>query len=431
MNALAIALTLLVSGPWSLSDCINHALEHNITVKQQEIAVAQREIDLNSAENRRLPTVSGSAGENISFGRGITTDNTYAKGNVSSTSFSAGASVPIFRGFDINKGIEMSKLNLAAAMTDLERAKDDIRVAVANAYVQILYNQELLQVAENQVAVDEMLCKRIEAMKESGMASTAEVAAQQSTYAQSKLSATQADNALKLSILDLTQLLELESPEGFSIVTPSDDALGQRLLPSPESIYADAVREKAVIQAEDIRLEYAKVNIEKAKSAYYPTLSLSGGLNTQYYKTYNEPAAAFGTQLKNNLSPYVGLSLNIPIFQGFQTRNAVRNAKLNFQNQELQLESVKKSLYKEIQQVYYNAVAAQAQLESSREAADSAEKSLSLTREKYENGKANVTEYNEARNRYLKAESDYLQARYNSVFQSKLLDFYQGAVITF
>ena len=431
MNALAIALTLLVSGPWSLSDCINHALEHNITVKQQEIAVAQREIDLNSAENRRLPTVSGSAGENISFGRGITTDNTYAKGNVSSTSFSAGASVPIFRGFDINKGIEMSKLNLAAAMTDLERAKDDIRVAVANAYVQILYNQELLQVAENQVAVDEMLCKRIEAMKESGMASTAEVAAQQSTYAQSKLSATQADNALKLSILDLTQLLELESPEGFSIVTPSDDALGQRLLPSPESIYADAVREKAVIQAEDIRLEYAKVNIEKAKSAYYPTLSLSGGLNTQYYKTYNEPAAAFGTQLKNNLSPYVGLSLNIPIFQGFQTRNAVRSAKLSFQNQELQLESVKKSLYKEIQQVYYNAVAAQAQLESSREAAVSAEKSLTLTREKYENGKANVTEYNEARSRYLNAESDYLQARYNSVFQSKLLDFYQGAVITF
>lgn len=431
MNSLLIALSLLVSGPWSLADCINHALEHNITVKQKEITVAQREVDLNTAESRRLPTVSGSAGENFSFGRGITTDNTYAKGNISSTSFSAGARMPIFQGFDINKGIEMGKLNLAAAMTDLEKARDDIRVAVAKAYVQILYDQELLQVAENQVAVDEMLCKRIEAMKESGMASTAEVAAQQSTYAQSKLSATQAENALKLSILDLTQLLELQSPEGFSIVIPSDDALGQRLLPSPESVYADAVREKAVIQAEDIRLDYAKVNIEKAKSAYYPTLSLSGGLDTRYYKSSNQPAEAFGTQLKNNMSPYVGLSLNIPIFQGFQTRNAVRNAKLNFQNQELQLESVKKSLYKEIQQVYYNAVAAQAQLESSREAAASAEKSLTLTREKYENGKANVTEYNESRNRYLKAESDYLQARYKSVFQAKLLDFYKGAVLTF
>lgn len=431
MNTIIMALALLVSGPWSLSDCINYALDHNITVKQREIAVAQREVELNSAENRRLPTVSGSAGENFSFGRGITTDNTYAKGNISSTSFAANAHLPIFQGFDVNKGIEMGKLNLAAAMTDLESVRDDIRMAVAKAYVQILYNQELLQVAENQVAVDEMLCRRIEAMKESGLASSAEVAAQMSTYAQSKLAATQADNTLNLSILDLTQLLELPSPDGFSIVTPSDEALGQRLLPSPESVYADAIREKAVVQAEDIRLEYAKVSIDKAKSAYYPSLSLSGGIDTRFYKSSGAPADAFGTQLKNNLSPYVGLSLNIPIFQGFQTRNAVRNAKLNFQNQELQLENVKKSLYKEIQQVYYNAVAAQAQLESSREAAVSAEKSLTLTREKYENGKANVTEYNEARNRYLKAESDYLQARYNSVFQSKLLDFYQGAVITF
>ena len=285
MNTIIMALALLVSGPWSLSDCINYALDHNITVKQREIAVAQREVELNSAENRRLPTVSGSAGENFSFGRGITTDNTYAKGNISSTSFAANAHLPIFQGFDVNKGIEMGKLNLAAAMTDLESVRDDIRMAVAKAYVQILYNQELLQVAENQVAVDEMLCRRIEAMKESGLASSAEVAAQMSTYAQSKLAATQADNTLKLSILDLTQLLELPSPDGFSIVTPSDEALGQRLLPSPESVYADAIREKAVVQAEDIRLEYAKVSIDKAKSAYYPSLSLSGGIDTRFYKS--------------------------------------------------------------------------------------------------------------------------------------------------
>lgn len=431
MKSLLLALTLLASGPWSLSDCINHALEHNITIKQREITVKQREVELNTAQGRRLPTVSGSASENFSFGRGLTSDNTYASGNTSSTSFGLNAYMSIFQGFDVNRSVEMGKLNLSAATTDLEKAKDDIRVAVAQAYVQILYNKEILNVAENQVIMDEMLCRRIEEMKIAGKASEAEVAAQKATLAQSKLTATQAANSLDLSLLDLTQLLELQSPEGFDIVIPSEDQLGAQLLSRPEDVYEEAVRSKAVIIAEDLRLDYSNVGIEKAKSAYYPSISLSGGVNTNYYTASGKDSASFGSQLKSNFSPYVGLSLNIPIFQGFSARNSVRNAKLSYQNQQLQVENVRKALYKEIQQAYYNALASQVQLVSSREAASSAEKSLALTREKYENGKANVTEYNEIRNRYLSAESDFLQARYKSVYQAKILDFYKGVELTF
>lgn len=431
-SILTLVLAAAVSGPWSLTECIDYALQNNIQVKQREISVAQREIELNSAENNWLPGVSASAGENFSFGRGLNEDNTYSTGsNTASTRFSVGADMTLFQGLDGANGIKLGKLNLAAAMSDLERAQDDIRVSVAQAYVQILYDQELLVVANNQVDIDEQLFERVKALRETGKASAAEVAAQQSTLAQSRLRATQAENTLKLSILDLSQLLELESPEGFSIVTPMESALEMPLLPSPEDIYAQAIQEKAVVTAEQIRLEAAEVSIKKAKSAYYPSLSLSGGVSTDFFTNSAYDSDPFGKQLKKNFSPYVGLSLRVPIFNRMSTRNSVRNAQLSYNNQQLQLESVKKTLYKEIQQAYYNAVAAQSQLTSSREAADSAEHSFNLTREKYENGMSSVTEYNESKNRYLEAASNYLQARYKCVFQTKLLDFYRGLDLSF
>ena len=120
-------------GPWTLADCINHALEHNLTVQQSALSVEQREVELNTAQNRRLPGINASASENLSFGRGLTADNTYSNSNTTSTSFSLGGDLPIFQGFDITNGIKLSKLNLEAATADLQKARDDIRVAVAQA----------------------------------------------------------------------------------------------------------------------------------------------------------------------------------------------------------------------------------------------------------------------------------------------------------
>jgi len=432
MNGIILSLALLAANPWSLTDCIQYALENNISIKQNEITVGQREIDLSNAKARRLPGVTGNVRESWDFGRGLTSDNTYATGsNTASTSINVGLDLPIFQGFDISNGVKVSKLNLAAATTDLEKARDDIRVAVAKAYVQILYNQELLTVAENQVDIDRQLFERISEMKNNGKASAAEVAAQQATLAQSKLNETQASNNLKISILDLTQLLELESPEGFEIEIPSEESLQIRLLASPEDVYAEAVGKKAVIQAENLRLEYAKVSIEKSKSAFYPTLSLSGGIGTGYYWNSKKESASFGKQLNTNFSPSLGLNLSIPIFQRLSARNSVKTARLAFDKQKLQLENTKKSLYKEIQQAYYNALASQSQLQSSEEAAISAEESYRLNTEKYENGKANITEYNESKNRWLEAASNFLQARYKCVYQTMILDFYRGIDLKF
>ena len=427
---IAAALALAVSAGaqaqervWTLPQCIDYALENNLSIKQNDISVEQKEISLNTAENSRLPGVSGSAGQNFSFGRGLTADNTYANTNTTNTSFSVGADVPVFNGFRLKHNIELSKLDLAAATADLEKARDDIRVAVAQAYVQILYNMEILDVARSQVEIDSLQVVRLAEMASNGKASRAEVSAQEASLAQSRLSATQASNNLSLAILDLTQLLELPSPEGFRIARPSVEGLETAILMDPEAIYAEAVQVKPSIKAEEIRLDYASKNIDLARSSYLPSVSLSGGLGTNYYTSSGFPAAGFGQ--------YVGLNLNIPIFSRFSTRNQVRGAKLSFDSQEIMLENTKKSLYKEIQQAYYNAVGSQAKYRSSVVAAASAADAFELAQARYENGKSGITEFNEAKARYMSAESDLVQARYEYLYQSKILDFYRGRALSF
>ena len=418
-------------GPWTLEECVEYALENNISVRQSEVALQQKEVELNTAKNRRLPGVSASASENLSFGRGLTADNTYTNSNTTSTSFSLGAEIPIFQGFDINNGIKLGKLGLAAATEDLEKARDDIRVSVAQAYVEILYNQEMYKVAAAQAEHDAGLLEQVKARKLAGKASEAEVSAQQATLAQSRLSETQAANNLQLALLDLTQLLELPSPEGFDIVTPSVESFELQLLENPESVYSQAVDLKPAVKSALLNLEYAEVNIARAKGAYLPSLSLTGGIGTNYYTTSRMSSDSFADQMKNNFSQYVGLSLSIPIFARFSTRNSVRNAELSYENQRLQVESVKKSLYKEIQQAYYNAVAAQSKYTSSLESAESARLHYELTDEKYRAGKADIADYNDARNSWLSAESDFVRSKYECLFQTRLLDFYKGEEIVF
>ena len=416
---------------WTLPQCIDHALENNLSVKRSGLNVEQREIDLNTAENNRLPSVSGSAGQNFSFGRGLTADNTYANTNTTNTSFSVGAQVPVFNGFQIKHNIELSKLNLAAATADLEKAKDDIRVAVAQAYVQILYNMEILDVARSQVEIDSLQVVRLTEMASNGMVASADVSAQEATLAQSRVSATQAENNVALAVLDLTQLLELPSPDGFHIARPSVEGLETVMLMDPEAIYAEAVQFKPAVKAEEIRLDQALKSIDLAKDSFLPSLSLSGGLGTNYYTSSGFPSAGFSSQLKNNFSQYIGLNLSVPIFSHFSNRNQVRNARLQYSSQEIVLDNSRKSLYKEIQQAYYNAVGSQAKYRSSQVAAASAEDAFELAQAKYENGKSGITEFNEAKGRYMSAASNLVQARYEYLYQSKILDFYRGRDLEF
>lgn len=424
---LLAAATANAAQGWTLDQCIEYAIENNIQVRQSDLNAQNNDVELNKAVSNRLPGVSASASQGWSFGRSITADNTYANTNTASTSFSIGADMTLFAGGRINGNIKMAELSLEAAKSDLERIKDDIRVQVAQAFIQIVYNRSILDVARNQVTIDSMQVERLTALAAIGKASSAEVASQNATLAQSRLSVTQAQNNLSLSILTLTQLLELPSPDGFDIVQPQTDHLELSIPDSPEDIYAQALDIKPAVKTEELRLEQAGKNIQIAKSGYLPSLTLSAGAGTNYYSSSNLKSDAFGTQIKNNFGPHIGLNLNIPIFSRNSNRNNVRSAKLGQMNQQMQLDNVKKTLYKEIQQAYYNAVASKSRYESSEIVQTSAQESFDLVQAKYEGGKASITEFNESKNRLVSAQADLLKYRYEYLFNTALLEFYRNS----
>ncbi len=414
---------------WDLKKCIDYAIEHNLTLKQQEATKQQSEVELNTAKWSRLPNLNGSVGQSFNFGRALQMDNTYADRNTKNSNFNLGTNVPLFTGFQIPNNIALCKLNLKAAVEDLNKAKEDISIQVTSYFTQVLYNDELAKVAHNQVELSKEQLKLKQAFFENGKASQAEVYEAISRVAQDEMSAVQADNNYQLAILDLTQLLELPSPENFGITVPKISD-GFSTITLPDNVFNEAVTTKPVIKAAQYRLEGADRSIRIAKSSYYPQLSFGAGLGTNYFYVAGQDNQSFGTQWHQNFSKYISFNLSIPIFNRFEVRNRVRSAKIQKTALNWKLEEAKKGLYKEIQQAYYNAIAAESKYKSSNTAVEAAEASFKLMSEKYANGKANATEYNQERTNLLKAISDKIQSKYEYLFRTKVLDFYKGLPLT-
>lgn len=410
---------------WSLQKCIEYAIEHNLSIKQQEASRNQSEVELNTAQWSRLPNLNGNVGQSFNFGRALQADNTYGNRNTANTNFSLGTNIPLFTGLQIPNSIALAKLNLKAATEDLKKAKEDISIQVASYYLQALFNEELSKVAQNQVKLSQEQLDRKVAFFKNGKASEAEVYEAKSRLAQDKMSAVQADNNYRLALLDLSQLLELPTPEGFTIAEPPTVEMNVQLS-LPDEVYSQAMTNKPSIKAAQYRLEGAEKSIRIAQSGYYPQLSFGAGLSTNYYNMSGIETASFSSQWHQNFNKYLQFSLSIPLFNRFATRNRVKSARIQKNALQWRLEESKKTLYKEIQQAYYNALAAEAKYRSSQSASEASEASFKLMSEKYANGKATATEYNEVRTLWMKALSDHIQARYDYLFRSKILDFYKG-----
>ncbi|WP_297678096.1 TolC family protein [uncultured Bacteroides sp.] len=419
---------------WTLRRCIDHAIEHNIEIRRAENAAEQSAVGVNTAKWARLPNLNGGAGQNWNWGRTQTAvkdeatgdySTVYVNTNSTSTSMSLSTTVPLFTGLELPNQYALAKLNFKAAVADLERAKEDISINVASAYLLALLDKELHQVALGQVELSREQLARLTRLAELGKASPAEVAEAKARVAQDEMNAVQADNNYRLALLDLSQLIELETPEGLALPRPAAMSDLPVLTP-PDEVYQTALTAKAAVRAAQYRLEGSKHSIRIAQSNYYPQLSLNGSLGTNYYSTLER---SFSRQMRDNFSKYVGFNLSVPVFNRFSTRNRVRVARLQQEEYALQLDNVKKALYKEIQQAWYTALASESKYTSSRTAAEAGKEAFRLMSEKYDNGKATAVEYNEAKQNLMRAQSDELQAKYEYLFRTKILDFYKGVAI--
>lgn len=431
-SAIAIALTLsqwaMAQQTMTLRECIDYAAEHSTTIRQKQIAVEQKENSLSTQKGDYMPSVYGYANQNFDFGRGLTSDNTYTNRNTRSTSLGISANMTLFDGLQNVNGVRVAKLNLAAATEDLQAAKEDLGISVAQAYLTVLCDKEIAQAAHEQAELSKAQLERKEALLRNGKTSESDVYEARSLVAQDEVTAIKADNDYKLALLDLSQLLELPSPEGFDVAMP-DTTVALSDLDSPDAIYQEALTGKASVRAAQTRANAAEKQISVAKGAYAPTLSLSAGISTGFYGIAGEENESAGTQFDQNLDKSISLSLSVPIFNRFATRNNVRAAKMDYTSSVVELEETRKSLYKEIQQAYYNAVAAKATYEGSTAAAESAEAAFRLADGKYAAGLSTSTEYAEARTNRITALANKIQYKYEMLFRAKILDFYRGAEI--
>ncbi|MCQ4915353.1 TolC family protein [Bacteroides nordii] len=415
---------------WTLRQCIDYAIEHNIEIQQTANAAEQSAIEANTAKWARLPNLSGSASQSWNWGRSASPEDIggYTNSNTSSTQFGINTNIPLFTGLQIPNQYALSKLNLKAAIEDLNKAKEDIAINVTSSYLQVLFNMELSKVAASQTELSKEQCKRITRLAEVGKASSAEVAEAKARVAQDEMSLVQAENNYQLALLDLSQLLELPTPEGFTLAQP-DTIVSFIPLTPPDDIYTEALSNKPGIRAAQLRLEGSEKNIRIAQSNYYPQLSFGASIGTNYYTVDGHSKYGFSSQMRNNLSKGAGFNLSIPLFNRLATRNRVRSARLQQTNLALKLDNTKKVLYKEIQQAWYNAVAAESKFNSSTAAVAANEESFRLMSEKFDNGKATFVEYNEAKQNLTKSLSDKIQAKYDYLFRTKILDFYKGKAI--
>ncbi|WP_234998113.1 TolC family protein [Parabacteroides sp. Marseille-P3160] len=422
---------------WSLEECIRYAIEHNIDLKQKEQDKVNREIELSTSKNSWLPNLNASVGQNFSYGRSQSEDNILVDRNAASTSASVNIGMPIFDGFKIPNDIAARKLDLKAAVESLNKAKEDLAVNVASFYVQVLYNKELREVAQLQVDLSTEQVRKTELLVKSGKAPLAQLYEIKAQLARDEAGLVEAKNNVNLALLDLSQALELERATTFEIEVPeTEDVVNQymgSILP-PDDIYERAVTFKPQIKEQEYLLESQKRTLQIAKAGYYPTLSFGASYSNGYYHYSGKGSEGFQNipfkdQWDQNAQKMFGFTLSIPIFNRFQVRNSVRSAKAAIYTRELLMENTKKTLYKEIQQAYYNAVASQEKFVSAEKSVEASRIAHQYAEESYNSGKSSVFEYNEAKTKYATSLSEQAQAKYNYIFRVKILDFYNGKPI--
>lgn len=423
-----IAVLALICGgaaqaaePWSLDSCINYAIEHNINVKSRALDVASGELGVTEAKDGFLPTLQAGANQSFDFGRGLTSDNTYANRNTSSFGWNVGLSLPLFQGLQNVRRLAYSKANLRALVEQSEAAKDDVTLNVISQYLQVLYTDELHQVALEQEHISQVEYDRRKVLLEAGKIAELDLTQAESQLAQDKVTAITTANDHTLALVDLAQLLELSSVEGFSIQPLADEQLG---LLTADEVYRQALQTNHSVLAARLNEDAADKNISLAKSGWLPTLSFTAGLGSSYYHLAGFESAPFHRQMRDNFSKSIGFSLSIPIFDRFSTRNSVRRAKIQKLNAQLQRENVELTMYKTIQQAYYQAVAAEKRLSASETACAATKAALDAMQEKYNYGKANATEFEQAKTDYIRTCSEALQAKYEHLLRLRILHFY-------
>ncbi|MDR0829025.1 MAG: TolC family protein [Prevotellaceae bacterium] len=426
LGSLFLAMNANAQTAWTLEECIKYAVEHNISIKQKEISQKAAQTDLNSAKMEFLPDLNAGVGQNWNFGRTQLVSGLYENQTQSNTSFSIGSSMPIFTGFRLINSVAKAKLDFEASTLNLQIAKDDIELQVTRIFVEVLFQKDILKIVQNKYQTTKQQVLKTEILTQNGKVPESQLFDIKSEMANDTLSMVQEQNNLKLLLLNLAQSLELQDFENFDILVPEMEVKNY-VLQTPQDIYNKAQKDKSWVKLAETLVQSSEKSLKIAQSFYYPTISFSAGVGTNYFYLYNSnlPNSAFKNQFTNNLGEYIGLSLNIPIFNRLSVINGEKQAKFNIERQKLALEDTKKQLFKEIQTAYINAISASEKQSAATQAVISAQESFRYAKESYESGKSSVFEFTQSQTRLFDVQLKESQAKFDYLFKIKILEFYE------
>lgn len=449
----------------TLEQCIDHAMENNLQLQQADLNVKRAEYNRDRAKADFLPSVNAGASYGFNFGRRIDPfTNQFATEQVESGNLFLSGSLTLFSGLTKINALKQSKYAFLASQKDVKGAENNLRLNLTTAYMNVLFARELLAIANNQLELTRQQVDRTATLVDAGQLPRASLYDLESQMASEELNSVNAENDLNMAKVSLIQLLQLEGvqPEDISVTAPEIENLEpQLLMAGPEEVYQTTLSLMPEIQAAEYRIESSKAALAVAKGRNSPTLTLGAQIGTGYSglnynqsfgdyqivpigyvggsgeevftiqpEIVNEGVKPFGDQFRDNFNRNIAFNLNIPIFNGWQVRTAVKHAQIDLESAQLALEENKNALYQDIQRAHADAVASYKQFVSAQKAVEALRENYTYAEARFEQKAINAVEFFDFKTRLTNAESNLAQAKFNYLFRTKILDFYQGKPIS-
>ena len=415
---------------WTLKECINHVIENNISVKQAQNNLLINDQDITAAKGQFLPVAGLNFSQNLNVGNVELFEGNFIDRTFHSSNVGLNLSQTVFNGFRNINTYKQSLVNKEASKLELSRIKDDVSLNVVNAYLNVLFNKENLQIAKTQVDFSVNQIKQVSALVEAGVQPQANIYDAEATYSSDEQLFTVAQNNYDLAILSLSQLLQVPY-KGFEVesLLISD--------PSEELIYndIDTVLNFALLNRTEIKIaeknqESAALSTDISKSGYYPSISFGYGFNTGANFSNLSESNSFFQQINDNKGHGFNLNITVPLFSRFQNKTAVAKSKIQEDNAKLNLDKTKLDLESNIQRAYTDAQAAMKTFIASNKSLEARQLSFDNARERYDIGALNAFELDQNRVQLVNAEANLIKAKFDFIFKTKVLDFYMGKPLT-
>jgi len=446
INYFSLAFILLFSltvqaqtKKWTLDECVKYAIDNNISIKQTELDSRTASIDKKGAVGNFIPSLNSNASH--SWNIGLNQDPTTGLLRNQTTQYSsmgAGVGVDIYKGMQNQNTLRRANLSIIAAKYQLTKMQEDVALNVANAFLQVLFNKENLKVQQDQKAINEKQLLRSEELVKAGSVPRGDLLDIKATVASDGQRVVTAENALLISKLSLSQLLQLKDFYDFD-VTDDTSAKDENniLAQTPIAIYEKAKEERTELKIAKTNLEIAEKNVAIAKGGLQPTLQGFYNINTRisYADTFDfqtgaaQPAASFGQQFTDNKGQAFGAQLSIPVFNGFAARNNVERSKVSLERSKIAVEQQELDLQRNVYTAFTDAKGGLNAYESSLAALDARQEAYNYAKEKYAVGMMNSFDFNQSQTLLSIAQSEVLRTKYDYIFKIKILEFYFGIPI--